>query len=90
MNFVVKRVKVEENLTIVVLEPLNQPLFLDKEIPPGCIQHIISTLTSNMNSKETCAKMCDILSEIHMDDDNSRNYHTYFLYLFYYSPQIIF
>lgn len=79
MKFVVKSVTKQENITVVALEPLNQPLLLENEIPPGCIQHIILTLENNMESKEICDKMCDILCNVNMDDDNSRNYNHFIL-----------
>lgn len=81
MRFVIKSVKDQDNFTIVSLEPLNQPLFLEDEIPPGCIQHILSNLLNNIESKDICIKMCKIIRKIHMDDDNSRNYHTFLSYI---------
>ena len=72
-RFVVKNVGKRDNLTIVVLEPIEKPLLFEDEIPSGCIQHIISNLMENGDSKEICDRMCDILCNINMDDDNSRN-----------------
>lgn len=77
LKFVVKNViKQGGHLTFVVIEPIKQPLFLEKEIQPGCIQHIIPILIDNECSKETCDRMCDILCNINMDDDTSRNFYT--------------
>ena len=73
LKFVVKSVtKEDDNLIIVVVEPAKQSLLLEDEIPPGCIQHIISSLMENRDSKEDSIRLCDILSNIYMDDDSSR------------------
>lgn len=72
MKFVVKSVKNQEQLDFVVVEPLEQPLLLDEDIPPGCIQHIISALVKNKKSKEECDRVCDILCNINIDDNASR------------------
>lgn len=75
LKFVVKSVtKQDDNLTVVVVEPVKQSLFLEDEIPPGCIQHIISSLMENRDSKEDSIRLCDILSNIYMEDDSSRKY----------------
>lgn len=72
LKFVVKSVSKQDELTLVVLEPKEQPLLLEDEIPPGCIQHIISELKENSGSKEACDRVCDILCSVHMDDNTSR------------------
>lgn len=72
-RFVVKNARKLDNLTIVVLEPIEEPLLFEDEIPSGCIQHIISNLMENGESKEICDMMCDILCNINMNDDISRN-----------------
>ena len=72
MEFVVKNISVQDRLTVVALEPLKKDLFLADAIPPGCIQHIISALTKNYESKEECERVCDILYKVPMDDDTSR------------------
>ena len=72
LKFVVKSVKKQDDLTVVVVEPVKQNLLLEDEIPPGCIQHIISALKDNSNSKEACVRLCKILDDVYMDDDNSR------------------
>ena len=69
-----KSVTEQDDLTIVVVEPLEQSLLLSDEIPAGCIQHIVSALESGKDSKETCVRLCNILSNVYMDDDNSRKY----------------
>ena len=72
LSFTVKSVTEQDDLTIVVVEPLEQSLLLSDEIPAGCIQHIVSALESGKDSKETCVRLCNILSNVYMDDDNSR------------------
>ena len=67
-----KSVTEQDDLTIVVVEPLEQSLLLSDEIPAGCIQHIVSELDNSSNPKDTCSRLCNILSKVHMDDDNSR------------------
>ena len=69
-----KSVTEQDDLTIVVVEPLEQPLLLSDDIPAGCIQHIVSALESASDSKETCVRLCNILSNVYMDDDNSRKH----------------
>ena len=72
LKFTVKSVTEQDDLTIVVVEPLEQSLLLSDEIPAGCIHHIVSALQNNKDSKEACVRLCNILSNVHMDDDNSR------------------
>ena len=74
MKFRVKGVIQQDELKIVQVKPLNgKLLLLEDEIPPGCIQHIISDLLKHgKESKEACDKMCRILCKIHMDDSSSR------------------
>ena len=71
LKFTVKDVKEQDGLTFVVVEPLEQSLLLSDEIPTGCIQHIVLALESGKDSKETCARLCNILSNVCMDDYNS-------------------
>lgn len=80
LAFVVRDVTKKDNLTVVALEPLDKPPFLEDVVPSGCIQHIKSILMNDVKSKEICSKMCDILCNVYMDDDNSRN-KLIFLYL---------
>lgn len=57
---------------IVIVEPIKGKFTLEDEIPPGCIQHIISSLLTHGNeSKEICDNMCRILSRVNMDDYSS-------------------
>ena len=73
LKFVVKKVaKQDDNLTIVVVEPVEQSLLLKDDIPPGCIQHIIYALHENEDSKEDSIRLCNILSNVYMEDYNSR------------------
>ena len=74
LKFTVKDVKEQDGLTFVVVEPLEQSLLLSDEIPTGCIQHIVLALESGKDSKETCARLCNILSNVCMDDYNSRKH----------------
>lgn len=76
-KFEVKNVIAEVDCTTVVLEPIEQPLFLQNEIVPGCIQHILSILKKNKDKKEECVKMCDILCDVNMDDNDSRKFYIY-------------
>lgn len=87
LNFKVKSVIEDEHLTKVVLEPVKEPeplvregstdkhdhLLFEKSIPPGCVQHIISNLIKYKDSEEECNRICGILREVYMDDDESRN-----------------
>ena len=70
LKFVVKSVAKQDDLTIVVVEPVEQPLFLEDEISSGFIQHTICSLIANKDSKEECIRLCNILSNVYMDDDN--------------------
>lgn len=72
LKFVVKSMAKQDDLTIVVVEPVEQPLLFEDDIPPGCIQHIIYALHENEDSKEDCVRLCNILSNVYMDDYNSR------------------
>lgn len=72
-SFAVKSVTKQDDLTVVAVEPVKQTLILGDEIPPGCIQHVVSNLLSNASSKEDCNRMCDVLCNINMNDDDSRN-----------------
>ena len=69
-----KSVIEQDGLTIVVVEPFEQSLLLSDEIPAGCIQHIVSALESGKDSKEACVRLCNILSNLYMGDDNSRKH----------------
>ena len=69
-----KSVTEQDDLTVVVVEPAEQSLLLSDEIPAGCIQHIVSALKSGKDSKEACVRLCNILSNVYMDDDNSRKH----------------
>ena len=72
-KFLVKAVAVEGPLTIVQVEHLEQPLILENEIPPGCIQHIAAELSANgEKSEEVCNKICRILCSLDMNDRTSR------------------
>ena len=72
--YTVKAVTKQDTLTIVQLEPEKAPLFLEDEIPSGCLQHIIANLSKHGRTLEgPCNKMCRILCTVHMDDNNSRN-----------------
>lgn len=72
LKFAVKSVSKQDELTLVVLEPVEQPLLLEDSVPPGCIQHIVSELTKNKDSKVACDGICDILCGVYMDDNASR------------------
>ena len=73
MKFRVKEVTEQDGLKIVQLEPVKGELFLEKEVPPGCTQHIISNLLKHgKESKEFCDKMCRILCRVYLDDSSSR------------------
>ena len=72
LRFTVKSVTEQDDLTVVVVEPAEQSLLLSDEIPAGCIQHIVSALQNNKDPKDTCSRLCNILSKVHMDDVNSR------------------
>ena len=74
LRFTVKSVTKQDDLTVVVIEPFEQPLLLSDEIHVGCIQHIVSALESGKDSKETRARLCNILNNVYMDDDNSRKH----------------
>ena len=68
-----KEVTKQGSLTIVQLEPQKAPLLLENEISPGCIQHIISNLSSHgKESEEQCNRMCEVLCNVYMSDDSSR------------------
>ena len=69
----VREVTQQDEFKIVQIEPVKGRFLLEDEIPPGCIQHIISNLLKHgKESKEACDKMCRILCKIHMDDSSSR------------------
>lgn len=72
LKFKVKNVIKEEQLVVIVVEPIKQSLLLEEAIPPGCIQHIISNIRENKKSKDICVKMCNILWNINMDDKTFR------------------
>ena len=73
MKFRVRGVTEESGLKIVQVEPVKGSLLLEDDIPPGCIQHIISNLLKHgKNSKEICDKMCQILCGVYLDDGSSR------------------
>ena len=72
-KYIVKEVTKQDSLTIVQLEPQKASLLLEKEIPLGRIQHVISNLSKNgKESEEQCNKMCEILCKIDLNDDSSR------------------
>lgn len=81
-RFVVRKVTKQEQLTIVVLEPVRQALLLEDTVPPGCIQHTVSVLLENKDSEADINKICDILSNVYMDDSTSRKSHTHTMILF--------
>lgn len=72
-KFTVVDVAEQDHLTKVALELIEKPLLFEDTIPPGCVQHAISSLMNNAGSKEVCHKIYNILCDIHMDDDTSRN-----------------
>lgn len=72
-KFTVVDVAEQDHLTKVALELIEKPLLFEDTIPPGCVQHAISSLMNNAGSKEACHKIYNILCDIHMDDDTSRN-----------------
>ena len=59
---------------IVQVEPVKgEKLLFEDEIPPGCIQHIITNLSKyGKQSKEVCDKLCKVLCKVYMDDCSSR------------------
>ena len=68
----VKEITKQNSLTIVQLEPQKTPLLLENEIPPGCIQHIISNLSKHgKETEEQCNRMCEILCKIDLGDNSS-------------------
>lgn len=72
----------EDSFDIIQLEPMGSPLFLENEIPGGCIQHIITNILKyGRTSKDLCDKMCNILCRVHMDDADSRKISLY-LFIF--------
>lgn len=81
LKFKVRNVTKKEQL-IVVVEPVEEPLVLSNVIPLGCIQYIICKLKNNINSKEACDTMCDILYDINMDDETSRNFIDFICFYF--------
>ena len=73
MRFRVREVIQQDEFKIVQVEPVKGRLLLEDEIPPGCIQHIISNLMRyGKDSKEACDKMCRILYNVYMGDSSSR------------------
>ena len=69
----VREVTQQDEFKIVQIEPVKGRLLLEDEIPPGCIQHIISNLLKHgKESKEACDKMCRILCKVYMGDSSSR------------------
>lgn len=94
LKFKVKNVIKEEQLVVIVVEPIKQSLLLEKAIPPGCIQHIISNIKENKKSKDICVKMCDILCNINMDDKTFRTpflliKFAFFIIVHYFPTQLI-
>lgn len=76
----VKSVTKQDSFDIVQLEPMGSPLFLEEDIPGGCIQHIITNiLRYGRSSKDLCDKMCSILCRVHMEDADSRKIISTFL-----------
>ena len=76
-KFRVREVTEQNSFKIVRVEPMKGMLLLEDEIPPGCIQHIISNLMRyEKESKEVRDKMCWILCKVYMDDDSSRKSQT--------------
>ena len=72
MKFRVRGITVQDELKIVQVEPVKGRLLLEDEVPPGCIQHIISNLLKDgKESKEICDKMCRILCKVYMNDDSA-------------------
>ena len=69
----VKEVTPQGSLTIVRLEPQKEKLLLEEEIPPGCIQHIILSLSKHGKvSEDLCNRICKMLCSVYMDDYSSR------------------
>lgn len=61
----------EDSFDIVQLEPMGSPLFLGDEIPAGCTQHIITNIMKyGKTQKPVCDKMCNILCNVHMSDND--------------------
>lgn len=68
----VKDVTKQGSLTIVQLGSHKAPLLLEKEILPGCIQHIIvNIIKEGKKSNDVCDRMCDILCNTYMNNDDS-------------------
>ena len=72
-KYIVKEITKQDTFTIVQLEPQNTPLLFEEEIQPGCIQHIISSISKyGKESEEQCNRMCKILCQVDLDDYSSR------------------
>ena len=67
-NYIVKEVTKQGSLTIAQLEPKNSPLLLEDEVPPGCIQHIITNLLKHGNELNQINRICELLCNVHMND----------------------
>ena len=77
MRFRVLGITQQDELKIIQVEPVKGRLPLEDEIPPGCIQHIISSMLKHgKESKDVCDKMCRIICKVHMDDSSSRKSET--------------
>ena len=73
MKFRVRGVTEESGLKIVQIEPVKGSLLLENDIPPGCIQYIVSNLLKHgKGSKDICDKMCQILCGVYLDDCSFR------------------
>ena len=73
MRFRVMEITKQSGFKVVQIEPMKGRLFLEDEIPPGCIQHVISNLLKyGKDSKDACDKMCRILCSVYMNDSSSR------------------
>ena len=79
-----KEVAQQGSFTIVSLVPQKAQLLLDEEIPPGCIQHIILSLSEHgKESEDWCNRMCKILCSVYMDDYSSRKHKTSMRYIIF-------
>ena len=77
MRLRVRGVLEQEKIKVVQVEPVKDIFLFEDEIPPGCIQHIISGLLKHgKESKEVCDKMCTILCNVYMNDNSSRKIQT--------------
>lgn len=72
-HFEVTSVSKQSSFTIVRIRALKSTLLLDEEIPPGCIQHIVSGLMKqDKMPRKLCDKLCFVLLKTPLYDSGSR------------------